>query len=115
MTEHANSHHSLANANQRRLLVALAITSLMTIVELVGGLMSNSLALLGDAGHMFTDSLALGLSLVALTLAKRPASQTRTYGFHRAEVLAALANGTILVLDMRLHILRGVSTLRRAA
>jgi cobalt-zinc-cadmium efflux system protein len=70
----------------------------MTIVELVGGILSNSLALLGDAGHMFTDTLALGLSVVALSLAKRPASQTRTYGFHRAEVLAALANGTILVL-----------------
>ena len=98
MTDHAHSHHSSANANQRRLLIALAITGLMTMVELVGGLLSNSLALLGDAGHMFTDTLALGLSVVALSLAKRPASQTRTYGFHRAEVLAALANGTILVL-----------------
>ena len=98
MTDHAHSHHSSANANQRRLLIALAITGLMTVVELVGGLLSNSLALLGDAGHMFTDTLALGLSVVALSLARRPASQTRTYGFHRAEVLAALANGTILVL-----------------
>ena len=98
MTDHAHSHHSMANANQRRLLIALAITALMTLVELAGGLMSNSLALLGDAGHMFTDTLALGLSVVALSLAKRPASQTRTYGFHRAEVLAALANGTILLL-----------------
>jgi len=98
MTDHSHDHHSSANANQRRLLIALAITSLMALVELVGGLLSNSLALLGDAGHMFTDTLALGLSVVALSLAKRPASQTRTYGFHRAEVLAALANGTILVL-----------------
>jgi cobalt-zinc-cadmium efflux system protein len=98
MTDHAHTHHSSANANQRRLLIALAITGLMTLVELVGGILSNSLALLGDAGHMFTDTLALGLSVVALSLAKRPASQTRTYGFHRAEVLAALANGTILVL-----------------
>jgi cobalt-zinc-cadmium efflux system protein len=97
MTDHSHSH-SAANANQRRLLIALAITALMTVVELVGGVLSNSLALLGDAGHMFTDTLALGLSVVALTLAKRPASQTRTYGFHRAEVLAALTNGTILVL-----------------
>ena len=98
MTDHSHSHHSSGNANQRRLLIALAITGLMTLVELVGGLLSNSLALLGDAGHMFTDTLALALSVVALSLAKRPASQTRTYGFHRAEVLAALANGTILVL-----------------
>jgi cobalt-zinc-cadmium efflux system protein len=98
MTEHIHERHSSATTNQRRLLIALAITGLMTIVELVGGLISNSLALLGDAGHMFTDTLALGLSLVALTLAKRPASQNRTYGFHRAEVLAALTNGTILIL-----------------
>ena len=98
MTDHTHDHHSLSSDNQRRLLIALAITGLMTVVELVGGLLSNSLALLGDAGHMFTDTLALGLSVVALNLARRPASQTRTYGFHRAEVLAALANGTILVL-----------------
>ena len=98
MTDHAHSRHSSANDNQRRLLVALAITALMTLVELAGGILSNSLALLGDAGHMFTDTLALGLSVVALSLAKRPASQTRTYGLHRAEVLAALANGTILLL-----------------
>jgi cobalt-zinc-cadmium efflux system protein len=98
MTDHAHDHYSSASANQRRLLIALAITGLMTMVELVGGLLSNSLALQGDAGHMFTDTLALGLSVVALSLARRPASQTRTYGFHRAEVLAALANGTILVL-----------------
>jgi cobalt-zinc-cadmium efflux system protein len=98
MTDHVHDHHPSASDNQRRLLIALAITGLMTVVELVGGLLSNSLALLGDAGHMFTDTLALGLSVVAVSLARRPASQTRTYGFHRAEVLAALANGTILVL-----------------
>ena len=98
MTEHAHERHSSITTNQRRLLIALAITGLMTVVELVGGVLSNSLALLGDAGHMFTDTLALGLSLFALTLAKRPASQNRTYGFHRAEVLAALTNGAILIL-----------------
>jgi cobalt-zinc-cadmium efflux system protein len=98
MTEHIHGSHSLINTNQRRLLIALSITGLMTIVELAGGLISNSLALIGDAGHMFTDTLALGLSLFALNLAKRPASQTKTYGFYRAEILAALINGTILVL-----------------
>ena len=97
MTEHAHERHSTITTNQRRLLIALAITALMTVVELVGGVLSNSLALLGDAGHMFTDTLALGLSLLALTLARRPASQNRTYGFHRAEVLAALTNGAILI------------------
>ena len=98
MTEHIHGFHSLINTNQRRLLVALSITGLMTIVELAGGLISNSLALIGDAGHMFTDTLALGLSLFALNLTKRPASQTKTYGYYRAEILAALINGTILVL-----------------
>jgi cobalt-zinc-cadmium efflux system protein len=98
MTEHTHGTLSLISTNQRRLLVALSITGLMTIVELAGGLLSNSLALIGDAGHMFTDTLALGLSLFALNLAKRPASQTKTYGYYRAEILAALTNGTILVL-----------------
>jgi cobalt-zinc-cadmium efflux system protein len=98
MTEHTHGTLSLINTNQRRLLVALSITGLMTIVELAGGLISNSLALIGDAGHMFTDTLALGLSLFALNLAKRPASQTKTYGYCRAEILAALINGAILVL-----------------
>jgi cobalt-zinc-cadmium efflux system protein len=97
MTHHSHND-STANANRRRLLVALAIIGLMAIVEVAGGVLSNSLALLGDAGHMFTDTMALGLSIVALSLSKRPASETRTYGFHRAEVLAALANGTVLVL-----------------
>ncbi len=97
MTSHSRSHHSAAGANQRRLLLALAITALMTVVELAGGLLANSLALLGDAGHMFTDTMALGLAVAALSLARKPASETRTYGFHRAEVLAALANGAILL------------------
>ena len=98
MTEHTHGTLSLISTNQRRLLLALTITGLMTVVELAGGLISNSLALLGDAGHMFTDTLALGLSLFALNLAKRPANQTKTYGYYRAEILAALVNGTILIV-----------------
>jgi cobalt-zinc-cadmium efflux system protein len=70
----------------------------MMAVEIAGGLLSNSLALLGDAGHMLVDALALGLSLIALNLAKKPATTTRTYGYHRAEIIAALANGVTLVL-----------------
>lgn len=98
MSKHTHGSHSLINTNQSRLLIALSITGLMTIVELAGGLLSNSLALLGDAGHMFTDTLALGLSLFALNLARRPVSQSKTYGYYRAEILAALTNGTILIL-----------------
>jgi cobalt-zinc-cadmium efflux system protein len=67
-------------------------------IEIFGGILSHSLALLGDAGHMLVDALALALSLIALNLAKKPATITRTYGFHRSEILAALANGVTLVL-----------------
>ena len=98
MGEHQHDHQSSIKANQKRLLIALSITALMTVVEVIGGILSNSLALLGDAAHMFTDTLALGLSLVALQLAKRPANESKTYGYLRAEILAALANGTILLL-----------------
>jgi len=68
------------------------------VAEVVGGILSNSLALLSDAGHMLVDALALGLALFAMTLARKPATATKTYGYHRAEIMAALANGTALVL-----------------
>lgn len=88
----------MASAIGKRLIIALAIVLAVMVVEIAGGVLSGSLALIGDAGHMFVDALALGLSLFALTLARRPATPTRTYGYHRAEIMAALANGTILVL-----------------
>jgi cobalt-zinc-cadmium efflux system protein len=88
----------MTKTNQHRLLVAISITASIAIVELIGGILSNSLALIGDAAHMFTDTVALGLSLLALNLARRPASQTRTYGYLRAEILAALTNGIVLIL-----------------
>ncbi len=92
------SHHQLVKAGSRGLKLALGIVLVVMVVEVIGGLLSNSLALLGDAGHMLVDALALGLSLFALTLARRPATKTKTFGYHRAEIMAALANGTILVL-----------------
>jgi cobalt-zinc-cadmium efflux system protein len=98
MTEHTHEYHSWVKTNQHPLLVAISITGSMAIVELIGGILSNSLALIGDAAHMFTDTLALGLSLFALNIARRPASQTRTYGYLRAEILAALTNGIVLIL-----------------
>jgi len=82
----------------RPLKIALAIVLVVMVAEIIGGLLSNSLALLGDAGHMLVDALALGLSLFAMTIAKRPATSTRTYGYHRVEIMAALVNGTTLVL-----------------
>ncbi len=96
-----NSHNGINTQeieSTRGLKIALGIVLVMMVVEVVGGILSNSLALLGDAGHMFVDALALSLSLFALTLARRPATATRTYGFHRAEIMAALINGTILAI-----------------
>lgn len=87
-----------ADALSRPLVLALAITSTFALVEFVGGLLSGSLALLSDAGHMFTDSLAIALSLVAIRIAMRAPTQTRTFGFLRAEILAALVNGVTLVV-----------------
>ena len=77
---------------------ALVLTALFCVVELVGGWLTNSLALLSDAVHMLTDVAALGLSLFALWVAHRPPSINKTFGYHRAEILAALANGIALCL-----------------
>ncbi|MFH0769324.1 MAG: cation diffusion facilitator family transporter [Chloroflexota bacterium] len=92
-----DNHHE-AFTDYRRMEVTLAIVLVIMVAEIVGSILSGSLALLSDAGHMFVDSLALGLSLFAMTLARRPATATKTFGYHRFEILAALANGTILVL-----------------
>ncbi len=83
---------------RRDLLIALAITILMMVAEVVGGLLSNSLALLSDAGHMLTDNLALLLSFFAMKFATMPATERKTFGFYRLEILAALLNGIVLVL-----------------
>lgn len=82
----------------RRLTWVLGLTAVFTVAEIVGGLVSGSLALLADAGHMFSDVAALGLSLVAIRLAQRPPSTRRTYGYARFEILAALVNGAALLL-----------------
>ena len=75
----------------------LALNSVYMIAEVVGGWYANSLALLSDAGHMFTDVAALALSLMAVRFASRPATPEKTYGFYRLEILAALANGVTLI------------------
>ena len=90
--------HDHARVESRRALaIALVLTASYTAVEVVGGLYSGSLALLADAVHMLSDNVALGLALVAAWLAAKPATPERTYGYKRAEVLAALANGVLLV------------------
>lgn len=98
--EHGDEHHQhdRGRAQPRPLLIALLITAVFLVVEIVGALLTNSLALLADAGHMLTDVAALGLALFAIWLARRPPTPTRSYGFARAEVLAALVNAATLVV-----------------
>lgn len=97
MSQYTEASH-LTDKSSQPLKITLVIVAVITAVEVVGGILSNSLALLGDAGHMLVDGLALGLSLFAMALARRPATPSKTYGYHRAEIMAALTNGTILVL-----------------
>src|SRR5487761_341093 len=78
--------------------MALALTCLVLVVELIGGLLSHSLALLSDAGHVLTDVFALGLAWFAVTQANRPADARRSYGYHRVSILAALVNSGILIV-----------------
>lgn len=87
-----------ARVDRRPLIVALAITSVYFVVEVIGAYLTNSLALLADAAHMLTDAAAIGLALFAMWLAARPTSAERTFGFLRAEILAALVNAAALIL-----------------
>jgi cobalt-zinc-cadmium efflux system protein len=93
------AHLSAVRARNRRVLAAvLGLTATYTAVEFVGGLLTGSLALLADAAHMLSDNLALTLALIAVWLAGRPSTPERSFGYQRAEVLAALANGVLLVV-----------------
>lgn len=94
---HAHDHDAQA-ANRTRLAIAIAIIGVFLVVQVVGGLLSGSLALLADAGHMISDLLGLVIALGAAIVAARPANDRQTYGFRRFEVFGALANGVILVV-----------------
>ena len=92
---HAHSHGR--TANRRRLLLTLLLAAGYMVAEFVGGWWTNSLALLADAGHMLSDVAALALSWFAIWIAERPADSRRTYGYYRAEILAALVNAATLI------------------
>jgi len=95
--DHGDHFSAAPTGGQRRLLaLALSVTALFLVVEAVGGVLTGSLALLADAGHMLTDVGALGLALFAAWLATRPHSAARSYGYHRAEILATLGNAIAL-------------------
>ena len=90
-----SAHHH--ESDQRRVQIALVLTGLFMLVEVAGGLISGSLALLADAGHMLTDTMALALAAVAFRVSARPADAKRSYGYHRFQILAAFVNGLTLV------------------
>lgn len=95
---HSHAHSHAHEISKNRLTLVLGLTAVFMVVELVGGLISNSLALIADAAHMLTDVGALGLSLFVLWFSRRPASPEKTYGYLRLEILAALINGVTLVV-----------------
>ncbi len=86
-----------ATRNQRRLLIALALAATYMVAEFIGGLLTGSLALLADAGHMLSDVFALAMSVAAIQIARLPPTPQRTYGYQRTEILAALGHGILLV------------------
>ena len=96
---HDHTHHLSREHNRhaRPIAITLALVLLYMGLEVVGGVLSGSLALLADAGHLLSDAGALALTLFAMKLARQPATPQRTYGYYRVEILAALANGATLV------------------
>src|SRR6185369_7497794 len=109
---HGHAHPEDSRAASVRLAWVLALTAAYMVAELVGGLLSHSLALLADAGHMLTDVLALGLALAAARWATRPPDPGRTYGYQRAEILAALTNGAALAVLCTFLLVEAVERLR---
>ncbi len=90
--------HQFRSYERKRLLIAIILTGVMMVGEVIGGLVSGSLALLSDAGHMLTHSFALLVSFLAILYACRPATKEKSFGFYRAEILAALFNGVTLII-----------------
>ena len=93
-----HSHSESRSGQQKNMLIVLLMTGTFMVIEVVGGLLTGSLALLADAGHMLTDVAALGLSAFAMWMAGRPSTPEKSYGYHRAEILAAVTNAVVLLL-----------------
>lgn len=94
---HDHDHHNGNSRNEKRLLWAMIVTGVFMVVEVAGGIISGSLALLADAGHMLTDTAALWLAWFAFRVSRRPHDMMRSYGYHRFQVLAAFINAVGLV------------------
>src|SRR5690606_15545729 len=111
MADQHGHHHGHDGRNRGRLAVAFGITAAVFVAQAVGALLTGSLALLVDTGHMLTDVAGLGIALLAATLALRPPSPRRTWGFRRAEILAALAQAAVLLAVGVYAVVEGVSRL----
>jgi cobalt-zinc-cadmium efflux system protein len=107
--DHDHAHHDhrgvftervfeYRSVEKRKLLISLTVTAFFMLVEIVGGVISGSIALISDAGHMFTHCFAIIIGLVAIYIARKPACHHRTFGLYRAEILASFVNGIFLVL-----------------
>ncbi|MFC4388626.1 cation diffusion facilitator family transporter [Gracilibacillus marinus] len=94
---HDHGHHHHTN-NKKALLLSFSFIAIFMVVEIIGGLLTNSLALLSDAGHMFSDAFALGLSLFAFKLSEKATNHSKTFGYKRFEIVAAFINGLTLAL-----------------
>jgi cobalt-zinc-cadmium efflux system protein len=95
---HGHGHHHHHSSNKKALLVSFLLIASFMVIEVIGGLVTNSLALLSDAGHMLSDAAALGLSYLALRLGERKATKSKTYGYKRFEIIAASINGVTLIV-----------------
>ena len=111
MHDHAGHDHA-AHASVKRLRLALALTAAFLVAEVIGGIASNSLALLADAGHMLTDVAALALSLFVAWFSRQPSTPQKTYGYLRWEILAAFLNGSVLLLISAWIIVESVIRIR---
>src|SRR6266481_4682115 len=98
---------------ERRLWIALAISSVIVVIEFTGGFLGQSLALLSDSGHVLTDVLAVGVGILTLRLGRKPHTARRTFGYHRAEIFAALVNGSVLIAAALLIIFEAYLRLRQ--
>nr|WP_146139670.1 cation diffusion facilitator family transporter [Lysinibacillus timonensis] len=98
MHHHIHDHHQHAHSHKNALLISFILISCFVMVEFVGGILTNSLALLSDAGHMFSDAISLGVGLIAIKIGQITTNDSKTYGYQRIEVLAALFNGLLLIL-----------------
>lgn len=96
MARDQKGHSHIGTSNSRRLVIALVLTTTFLVAEVIGSFMFNSLALLSDAAHMFTDAAALAIALAAIRIGQRPADERRTFGYRRFEILAAAFNALLL-------------------